>query len=174
MNDNELSICDPKYCTRYNPQLITHPDQIYHEWRTHNEGNELLTQVLATLEEFTVIGEFWGLSKYLRDGYYTQGTVKITFVKSKDRFGVLRNDNHIWIYHNGTKEFCDEKFPKLCKYFFTNKNRNDEKGVDKDALQHVKILFNHEIFEDFVHTGKGVIIKNEELKRILVESENKT
>lgn len=165
--------CDIKYCTHCNPEYkerMKTANEILQYWEKYNEGEILLKEALK-IDEFTVPGELWRFDTYLRKGYYIEKNVQVTFIKSDERFGILQNGNSIWIYHNGTKEFSNEEFPQLCPYFFDNKNRNGAIGPDKDVLHHVKIMFKDTIFEDWVHDGGGVIIKNKDLKNKIGRSD---
>jgi hypothetical protein len=73
------------------------------------------------------------------------------------------------IYHTGTLLNREDVFPRYCEHIFLNKNKNGAKGPDVDAIHHVKILFQDEVFEEWVHSGGGVIIDESELDEALAK-----
>lgn len=146
--------------TRYkrNPDMIEIEKKI-----KGNKGIKILDSLLE-LETFTVLATKFRLRESPSDGYDIDGEVVVTFRKSKKKYGILKNDDEsrIWIYHNGIMGLNGD-FPRLCPYIFLKRSKDSEEGPDIDAINHVKILFNDIVFEDFVHDASGIIISNSEL-----------
>ena len=168
--------CDPETCYYCNPELqnkMKYAEKIEEKVK-QSDGKDILATLLYSMDEFTVIGNIFSLQQYLKWGYNIGDKVEITFVKSSDRLGVLKNrkETHIWVYHSGSISYDDDdnQLPKICPYFFWKRGPNGVKGLDKDAINHVKILFKDDIFDESVHDGNGVIIENSELQKHIDKS----
>lgn len=107
---------------------------------------------------------------YLRNGYEITNNCKIHLIKTSNRTGYLENDDQteIWIYHQGPyKFFRRENAPNFATEMFGEIHDYYSDDVEDPAFQeqiddittNIKIWLTHEIFEDFVHCGHGVLLK---------------
>ena len=99
------------------------------------------------------------ISQYLE--HYTIGEtlVKLQFIKSHHKRGVIKDRDKVIVYHHTGQ--LDE-LPKLCDYFL--RRRFDGNKSMPEKPDNVKILLQDDIFEEYVHIAHGFIIFESEIK----------
>jgi len=137
----------------------------------------MLEKLLNQFDKFSVVATKFSLDKYPTWYAVKKPSIKVTFVKDTKYKGVLYNEDctEITIYHNGSltttlDNDLDKKSPHYCKYNFYKRNYIDMTDEElKEEKHHIKILFFDFIFEDYIHRGDGIIIKDDDLSKLYSE-----
>jgi hypothetical protein len=172
--------CDPKHCSQCNPK-VAKAELIALDVENAIKNSlciPKLEKLLANNDIFCVKGYRFNIRRYIRSGYKVEDDqdyhITITFIHDYTFCGVLHDQfGNKKIYHNGTLDL-DNVYPQYCKHIFLIKNKNGNKGPDVDAIHHIKILFCDTIFEEYVHSGDGVIIDESELDEALLATDKES
>jgi rubrerythrin len=117
----------------------------------------------------------YSVDGYIRDGMTIDDKfITIRFVKNHNMSGILWNvtKTECWIH------FVDECFSKsdgsieLCPYEFTKRHIQGTISPDSSQADSVRILYQDDIFEDWVHKSRGFIIPNEQIDKHLKAKAN--
>jgi hypothetical protein len=110
--------------------------------------------------KITVTAQPFSVDRYLEGYCVSDETVKLQFIKSHHKRGILRQQNMWVIYHSGQLE----DVPKLCPYFLPTRSIlvGDKYVSRPDDPDHVKILVKDEVFE-YYHRADGFLIPNSEI-----------
>jgi hypothetical protein len=98
------------------------------------------------------------ISQYLEHYAIGETWVKLQFIKSHYKRGVIKDRDKIIIYHTGQLD----ELPKLCDYFLPRRFDGNKSLPEKP--DNVKILLQDDIFEEYVHIANGFIIFESEIK----------
>lgn len=170
----EMGGCDEEFCNQCNPQRASAISIVAKINDNINNGvaRKYFLQLIENSKDFIIKGVYkFTFKKYIRNGYnvHDEKSYDIRFINN-DFSGYLyhKKSNVINIYHKGTQESFETngEFPKLCRYDFTTEDSDDgDLEPDSKSFDHVKIVMEDTIFEDYVHEGFGFILDNEQIKK---------